>query len=427
MWNKNIEGISDGPVDEAAPVHRMKKWPFFLCGLVAVAVFAASSIHFSLLGSARVEVALGEGYRERGAQALLFGLDLSRYVAVAGAVDDASPGEYTLSYQLEGFGWIQPLQRSVTVRDITIPDLVLARGEKLAVEMNALYVEPGYTATDNFDGDLTAEVSVEGAVDTHVPGDYVLAYHVADQFGNEARATRTVTVLSKSPLTMGLSEFTLNYYFPDVILPEAEDAGDAYLENTIFIGDSITENGLGFGYYPPKTVWAKPAIEPDTILTTPIMIYGGSPEKKDVEMLAVEAARIHQPQRVIINIGSNGIYKAEPAQFTRDYETFVRQFHEASPGTQIIISSIYPVAGRYDTSERSAYTTNNDKCNKINYALADMCRRNGWKFLNVAEALKDGNGWAREGYLYDKDGIHPKRDTYKIIIAYIRTHPYREA
>ncbi|MEE6294986.1 immunoglobulin-like domain-containing protein [Georgenia wangjunii] len=57
----------------------------------------------------------------------------------------------------------------------------------------------GVMAVDAIDGDLTAQVSVVGAVDTSVAGEYVLEYTVSDSAGNTATATRVVTVTAPVP------------------------------------------------------------------------------------------------------------------------------------------------------------------------------------------------------------------------------------
>lgn len=386
--------------------------------------WAAATARFALNGQPEAQVILGESFQDKGCQAGIFGLDLGGRIRTEGQVDTGKVGTYTITYRLDGFGWVPPLTRMVTVADITIPELLLASGERLTLALDAPFTEPGYTATDNYDGDLTAQVRVEGAVDTSRAGDYTLSYVVSDSSGNEARAQRTVSVLAQSPLTMGIKAFTLDEYFQDVILPETPDAGEDYINGTVFIGDSITENGLGWGFFPYHNVWAMHAIQPDTIQTDPIMVYGG--KDGDTEMLAVDAAAEYKPGRVIINIGSNCVYKMAPEEFAGHYKTFLQSFREKSPETQIIICSVLPVDKRYDESEKTAYTTNNDKVNKINYALAQLCREEGYKFLNLAEALKDGDGHAREGALYETDGIHPNKATYPAMLEYIRTHAWSE-
>lgn len=56
------------------------------------------------------------------------------------------------------------------------------------------FEEPGYTAYDDEDGDLTHLVTVEGEVDFLHPGEYPLVYTVADSEGNEAREVRMVII-----------------------------------------------------------------------------------------------------------------------------------------------------------------------------------------------------------------------------------------
>ncbi len=84
--------------------------------------------------------------------------------------------------------------RTIKHEDKTRPEIALTSGETYVTGLNAEYVEPGYTATDDVDGDITANVTVSGTVNTSVKGDYVLTYTVSDSNKNTATATRTVTV-----------------------------------------------------------------------------------------------------------------------------------------------------------------------------------------------------------------------------------------
>ena len=94
-------------------------------------------------------------------------------------------------------GNIASAERSILYDDPVPPILVLLGEETLTVSYGMAYVEPGYTAADNVDGDLTATVSVTGQVDTDTPGEYVLRYSVEDSWHNRTEAVRTVTVERK--------------------------------------------------------------------------------------------------------------------------------------------------------------------------------------------------------------------------------------
>ncbi|TSD02569.1 MAG: hypothetical protein Athens071416_626 [Parcubacteria group bacterium Athens0714_16] len=76
------------------------------------------------------------------------------------------------------------------------PVLILTGGD-LALNVGDTYVEPGFTATDNEDGDITSSVVVSGSVNTSVAGVYTLTYNVIDSGSLSAiEQTRIITVNS---------------------------------------------------------------------------------------------------------------------------------------------------------------------------------------------------------------------------------------
>ncbi len=82
----------------------------------------------------------------------------------------------------------------VMVVDITPPVLTLNGPNTLTLNQGATFTDPGATAIDNVDGDLTVNIVEDGSVNTSRPGDYTLTCSVRDHAGNTASATRTVTV-----------------------------------------------------------------------------------------------------------------------------------------------------------------------------------------------------------------------------------------
>ncbi|WP_422859593.1 immunoglobulin-like domain-containing protein [Flagellimonas sp. S174] len=80
----------------------------------------------------------------------------------------------------------------------TTPPVITLTGDAV-VDLNVgdpAYVDAGATATDNVDGDITANIMVGGdTVDTNVAGTYTITYNVMDAAGNAAtEVTRTVNV-----------------------------------------------------------------------------------------------------------------------------------------------------------------------------------------------------------------------------------------
>ncbi|RDH85236.1 MAG: cell wall-binding protein, partial [endosymbiont of Galathealinum brachiosum] len=57
------------------------------------------------------------------------------------------------------------------------------------------YNDAGATASDNFDGDITANISIVSNVNTNAVGNYSVTYNVSDATGNAASTvTRVVNV-----------------------------------------------------------------------------------------------------------------------------------------------------------------------------------------------------------------------------------------
>lgn len=91
------------------------------------------------------------------------------------------------------------------MRDKKAPEIALNGDAEMTVEAGSEFSDPGYTATDNYDGDLTDKVSVTGAVDTSKPGDYEIKYSVADSSKNEIEVKRTVHVTDTTAPQIKLS------------------------------------------------------------------------------------------------------------------------------------------------------------------------------------------------------------------------------
>ena len=89
-------------------------------------------------------------------------------------------------------------------KDNVKPDILIIGEKEITIYVGDNYVEPGFTATDNIDGDITSDVKVEGKVDTSKKGTYILTYKVKDKAGNSNEITRKVIVLERQTTTSQL-------------------------------------------------------------------------------------------------------------------------------------------------------------------------------------------------------------------------------
>lgn len=85
------------------------------------------------------------------------------------------------------------------VMDTIRPEIILRAQDTIRLALNDRYTEPGATAYDNIDGDITDKIAINGSVFTTIDSSYTIAYSVKDQFGNQAvTKNRIVYVLTGS-------------------------------------------------------------------------------------------------------------------------------------------------------------------------------------------------------------------------------------
>jgi hypothetical protein len=78
--------------------------------------------------------------------------------------------------------------------DTTDPVITLNGSQNDTVILSTAYNDPGATATDNVNGNISASIVVTGTVNTNVTGNNQKHYSVMDAAGNSASATRNIHV-----------------------------------------------------------------------------------------------------------------------------------------------------------------------------------------------------------------------------------------
>ena len=202
------------------------------------------------------------------------------------------------------------------------------------------------------------------------------------------------------------------------ILPTTADAGDSYIEETLFLGDSNTarmyrmfdycsyDNAIGSVGMSAKSLASFACVQLSTsssYITMP------------------QAVAKLQPCRVLLTFGTNDLNPSyKTADFIKNYQSGIESIVAAYPSVDIIVNSIPPIGQQH--SNQSLTQTQVDEYNK---ALVQMCQDKDWKFLNSAEVLKDtATGYAKSGYVEASDGIHLTRTAMEALFTYIRTHSY---
>ncbi|MFA5109699.1 MAG: immunoglobulin-like domain-containing protein, partial [Patescibacteria group bacterium] len=73
-----------------------------------------------------------------------------------------------------------------TTPDTTPPTITLSGPNPTSIYQYHTYTDPGATASDNVDGDLTSSITTVNPVNTSIPGTYTITYNVTDNATNPA-------------------------------------------------------------------------------------------------------------------------------------------------------------------------------------------------------------------------------------------------
>jgi len=205
----------------------------------------------TLTGANPLQHEVGTIYTDPGATALDAGDgDVSGDIIVDGSVDSSRVGSYTLTYSVtDAAGNEATMTRNVDVIDTVAPVITLTGANSLQHEVGTTFTEPGATALDAGDGDVTSDITVSGSVDSSRVGNYTLTYSVTDAAGNVATETRTVNVVDTVAPVITLIgsnpySLTLGSLFHD---PGATalDAGDGDVTSSITVSGTVDRNRVG--------------------------------------------------------------------------------------------------------------------------------------------------------------------------------------
>ncbi len=130
------------------------------------------------------------------------------------------------------------------------PTLVLIGENSITLTEGEAYVDPGYQANDDKDGDITGKVVIEGTVNSEKAGFYTILYSVTDSDSLTSSLTRKVTVVSKeTTLTLELKGEEIAVINKDETYVEpgyiAKDTKEGDLSSNVVITGKVNSNVAG--------------------------------------------------------------------------------------------------------------------------------------------------------------------------------------
>ncbi|MDG2431174.1 immunoglobulin-like domain-containing protein, partial [Flavobacterium sp.] len=91
------------------------------------------------------------------------------------------------------------------------PTITLTGNAIVSVPQGCTYTEPGFTATDNLNKNITTAVVISGTLNTTTIGQYTRTYTVKDELNNESFVTRTINVVAnQKPVITAAANIKVN-------------------------------------------------------------------------------------------------------------------------------------------------------------------------------------------------------------------------
>ena len=234
--------------------------------------------------------------------------------------------------------------------------------------------------------------------------------------GNDAESSSDSSLNESSSSFVSVEEVIRDEEFYDsVVLKETDNAGDNYIQDTLFIGDSNTVRLSYYGVVPSQNTAGIVGIGIGDIDAIKGVFFYNLNESPTTVLRAVE---LMQPRRIIMNFGTNDVDRDNVKAFINSYREAVAQVQKTYKYADIIIDSIHPVnaTGDYPLVKQSVIDEYNKELEKLAEEL-------GLHYLNSCEALKGTNGYAKSGYV-DSDGIHLTPTGMKAYVNYVKTHSH---
>ncbi|NLV85989.1 MAG: hypothetical protein GX025_02030, partial [Clostridiales bacterium] len=209
-------------------------------------------------------------------------------------------------------------------------------------------------------------------------------------------------------------------YSSTAILPPTEDAGQEYIDNITFLGDSTT---YGFIFYESlaggrntKQVWT--GFDGTMTLSFQDSVLIKDPEDGTGRTIR-QCAQLRKPDFLVVTLGLNGISFMGEEYFISEYKSLITDIKALSPETTVVLQSIYPISQNY------IYwgSITNDMVTRANSWVLQIAEETSCPYLDTYSVLAADDGSIKRQF-ESGDGIHLSPEGLDTVLEYIRTHAY---
>ena len=197
------------------------------------------AIHLTLNGEQVILLEYGQTFQDEGATATVAEDGSTVPVTVSGQVDPSRLGKYLLKYTAQLNGRVRTAYRYVHVIDTEAPAIMLTSDPDAYTLIGETYQEEGFSATDNYDGNLTSKV-----VRREVDG--VMYYTVTDSVGNTTTVSRKINYIDPNAPIISLKGGQIAYILSGENYAEpgctATDFRDGDLSDDVIVSGDVDGN-----------------------------------------------------------------------------------------------------------------------------------------------------------------------------------------
>ena len=209
-------------------------------------------VQIKLNGNECITLEYGEKYEEKGAKGYYCNLFKCSYISNDIKMDEIEInkiGNYSVKYEIEYKGRRYHKARFIMVVDTEKPTISLIGEEKVYLPLGYECTIPGAAAVDNYDGDITGKIRLNGKVNCNKQGTYLLEYSVKDSSNNESKIEREVVVYEeKKNILIETKDENVKKMLSEI---------DSYIKNNK-LSISVLYNDIMNGYtytYNPNSVY----------------------------------------------------------------------------------------------------------------------------------------------------------------------------
>ena len=216
--------------------------------VLGIIVFLIGGISFILimpkleLDKEYIEVEVYDEFKGVGYKAKQLGNDLTDLVKIKGEVDTSHLGEYKINYELENNLFKTNKELTVKVVDRIKPSISLVGGNSYNVCSRESCEEVGYTALDNYDGDITDKVE-------RIINDDNIEYKVSDSSGNTESIKRELIIKDDEAPVLTLNGNAEVWIYKDSLYNEAgfkaEDNCDGVITDKVEVIGNVDSSTIG--------------------------------------------------------------------------------------------------------------------------------------------------------------------------------------